>query len=286
MSERHCEACGAVLTGRPEYKYCSRACGNAGRQNRATLICVCGVQFERRFNSIRHPRQYCSGKCAAEHQLYREVVAGRTVTGQSPELLARNVRIVTLFLEGRTRPKIAEMCGVTLNVVVSLCVRVGLKVKDVGVPRDTASRVDIQWTPAEDAIIREYQGETTAALAARIPGRTLKAVQARRNKLGRIGVIAKRTNENKNKGKLSKRRPMSALLIGAFEPTQPKPPSITCETVVPTSYDLPDPRHQCTYLYGRALPYRQCQAVAERGAWCAGHYAAVYRPDTAYERAA
>ena len=77
-----------------------------------------------------------------------------------------------------------------------------------------------------------------------------------------------------------------ATFSQAFEPTMPKAPTITCETVVPTSYDLPDPRHQCTYLYGRALPYRQCQAVPERGAWCAGHYAAVYRPDTAYERAA
>jgi len=274
-----CCHCSKTYPARATSKYCSAACMNDARRVLVSVTCACGVVFQRRPTDMRKTaRVFCSKRCATVSSYVQQVVQGYEVRGRTPEALARNVQIVEMALSGMGPAQIAARMKTSSDIVNSTLVR-------TGVQRDKPPII-VAWRPEEDKIISDNQTKTAAALTEMLPGRTPKAVQARRNLLGRRGIIARRTNQNKNKGPLKKTTRAPSHIVGAFEPTQPKPPSITCETVVPTSYDLPDPRHQCTYLYGRALPYRQCQAVAERGAWCVGHYAAVYRPSSAYEAAA
>ena len=274
-----CAQCKVVFMNPRERKYCSTECTHKAREVDVTLTCDCGVVFKRTPAQIRKSeRAFCSKHCARMASFERQMVRGYEVRGNTAGSLARNVQIVEMALAGATNPQIAARVGIGRNIVVSTLSRAGLL--------KGRRHVGTIWSADEDEIIVRNQGTTAGNMSAMLPGRSIEAIQARRKKLSDLGLVAARTRKNTNRGNVQKRRPMPSLVVGAFEPTEPKPPTITCETVVPTSYDLPDPRHQCTYLYGRALPYRQCQAVAERGAWCAGHYAAVYRPDTAYERAA
>lgn len=280
-----CCHCSKTYPARATSKYCSAACMNKARRVLVSVTCVCGVVFQRRPSDLRPGEQACCSKRCSAAGAHGQDVGGILVRGKTQEDLARNVQVVAMTLAGVGRKQIAEHLKISINSVNSTISATGAK------PEGGAFIVP--WRPEEDQIIIANEHATAVVLSAMLPGRTPKAAQARRNLLGRQGVIAKRQRRPRPTpvpkrafGPAKKTTRAPSHIVGAFEPTQPKPPSITCETVVPTSYDLPDLRHQCTYLYGRALPYRQCQAVAERGAWCAGHYAAVYRPDTAYERAA
>jgi hypothetical protein len=71
-----------------------------------------------------------------------------------------------------------------------------LRANLLGIER-SEGRVHIAWREAEDEEIRAgvAAGETTAEIAKRLPGRTLKAVETRRAVLGEGGYVKERWTE-------------------------------------------------------------------------------------------
>lgn len=265
-----CAHCGTSFAARAKSVYCSKECVANARRTLISVTCSCGVVFQRRPTDMRRAeRSFCSKHCATVLSYQKQMVGGYEVRGKDAKSLARNVYIVEMALSGSTRAQIAAHLQISMNIVVSTLVRSGV--------RGGAAPVIIPWHADEDEIIIRNQDTTAAALAEMLPGRSPKAVQARRDTLGRKGVIPKRTRPIRGAHTLKRTTRAPSHIVGAFSPTTPKPPTTTHETIVPTSYNLPDPKRQCCYLYGQRFRFLQCQAEATKRGWCEGHYKAVYR---------
>lgn len=140
------------------------------------------------------------------------------------------------------------------------------------------------WTEAEIAILTANASRPASEFAGLLPGRDIRAIQAKRQKMRVLGLITytqpQRPPDDRVRDRKPRHRPRAKpKVVTTVDFGHPVAPTRVTETVVPTGYEVPRAGTRCCYPYGDAPPFLFCTAEFERGEgpWCPEHRKAVYQ---------